>query len=195
MNELLKTGQIISVVPQDFKNSNKGEIVQILDKFFTLKMLYEPEGILPKKIMEFYSTTKNGTLYFSSPIIKIDEGLVVVSMPKKHRYLQRRAFTRVKYKQETQLTLNKINYNATSIDLSAGGIKIISDKKMDLDEEYNLNLNILNNNIQCKYQPIKIEKSDDKHYTLAGRFKNLSRTDKMKLIQFCIRKDIENKNR
>lgn len=195
MNELLEKGQIISIVPQDFRKSNKGEVVQILDKCFTIEVQHEPEGIQPKKFMEFYSATKNGTLYFSAPIVKIDGNIVVVSIPRKHRFLQRRAFTRVKFMHDLELKLENKVYQATSIDLSAGGVKIKTKSSLSLNNEYDINLDLINNKIKCKYAPIKIEKDEDGIYTLAGRFKNLNRADKMKLVQFCIRKDIENKNR
>lgn len=195
MNELLEKGQTISIVPQDFRNSNKGEVVQVMDKFFSIEVQHAPEGIVPKKIMEFYSSTKNGTLYFSATIIKVDGDIVIVSIPRKHRFLQRRTFTRVKFIQDVELKLDAKTYKATSLDLSAGGVKLKSEQNLSLDSEYDIYLDLINNSVRCKYLPIKIEKSEDGVYTLAGRFKNLNRADKMKIVQFCIRKDIENKNR
>lgn len=198
MNELLEKDQKISIVPKDFKYSNKGKVLQVMDKCFSIKMQQKPEGILPKKIMEFYSSTKNGTLYFSSTIVKIDEDIVVATIPRKHRFLQRRTFTRVKFTEEMEIKDNSKIYKITSVDLSAGGMKFKTKESLEIDKEYSLNLNLINNVINCNYQPIKIEKSDDSDdgfYTLAGRFKNLNRADRMNIVQFCIRKDIENKNR
>jgi c-di-GMP-binding flagellar brake protein YcgR len=196
MNELLEKNQLISIVPQNFKNSNKGKVLDIMNRCFTIKLEHEPKEILPKKIMEFYSPTKNGTLYFSSSIVKVDNDVLVVLMPKKHRFLQRRAFTRIKFIQDLDLKLNGKVLKATSLDLSAGGIKFKTNEHIDLDSEYDLTINLIKDNyIECKYEPLKIEKNDDGTYILAGRFKNLNRTDRMKIVQFCIRKDIENKNR
>lgn len=195
MNELLEKGQTISIVPKDFKYSNKGEIIQVLEKCFSIEVKQKPEGILPKKVMEFYSSTKNGTLYFSSTVVKAEGNVVVVTIPRKHRFLQRRAFTRVKFAEEMELNESSKTYQITSIDLSAGGIKFKTKESLDIDKEYSLNLNLINNIIKCTYLPIKIEKNEDGFYTLSGRFKNLNRADRMNIIQFCIRKNIENKNR
>lgn len=195
MNELLEKNQTISIVPKDFKYSNKGKVLQVLDKCFSIEMKQKPEGILPKKIMEFYSSTKNGTLYFSSTIVKVDENVVVVTIPRKHRFLQRRTFTRVKFAEDMKLSDGSKTYQITSVDLSAGGMKFKTKNSLEIDKEYNLSINLVNNVIKCGYQPIKIEKSEDGFYTLAGRFKNLNRADRMSIVQFCIRKDIENKNR
>ena len=196
MNELLEKGQAISIVPQNFKNSNKGKIGMIHDSFFTVDMFHAPEGIERKKVMEFYSPTKNGTVYFTSGIVKIDENTVVVSIPKKHRFLQRRNFTRVKFIQDIELKLNDKTFFATTLDLSAGGIRLKTTENININSQYDLFIRLVNeNSIQCKFEPIKIEKSEDCIYTVAGRFINQTRTDKMKIIQFCIRKDIENQNR
>ena len=197
MNELLEKNQLISIVPQNFKNSNKGKIDQIHNKFFTLKLFHKPEGIEPKKIMEFYSPTRNGMLYFNSSIIKIEnDDTIVVTFPRKHRFLQRRTFTRVKFSQDLTIELDNKKYKAESIDISAGGIKFKTNECIDIDGEYNLGMELISCSIiNCKYSPIKIEKTDNGIYTVSGRFKNLTQTDTMKIIQFCIRKDIENKNR
>jgi len=197
MNELLEKDQVISVVPQNFKNSNKGKVVRIFDEFFSLKLFHKPEGIEPKKIMELYSQTKNGMLYFTASIIKVeDDGTIVVSIPRKHRFLQRRTFTRVKFNQEVSLELDNKKYKASCLDLSAGGIKLLATECLDIDAEYNIDVELINGNfVKCKFLPIKIEKNESGSYTVSGRFKDIEHTDVMKVVQFCIRKDIENLNR
>lgn len=196
MNELLEKDQIISIVPQDYKNSNKGKVMDVRDSFFTIDMRHEPIGFEPKRIMEFYSQTKHGTLYFNAAIVKVEGNVVVVTFPRKHRFLQRRTFTRIKFIQDVELEKDGKTYNVSSFDLSAGGIKIRSAEALTLGEEYNANMPLIKNYfIKSQYEPLKIEKNDDGLFTIAGRFKNLSRTDRMKIVQFCMRKDLENKNR
>ena len=51
------------------------------------------------------------------------------------------------------------------------------------------------NKIKCKYQLIRVEKKDNGYYTISGRFTNLSNIDKMTLVQFCMKKDMENMNK
>lgn len=196
MNELLEKGQEFSIIPQDFKKSNKGKVVEVQPKNFSLETYHKPESILPSKIIEFYSQTKNGMLYFTSSIIKVEGNLLVVSIPRKHRFLQRRTFTRISFSQDLELKKGDKVFKAKTIDLSAGGIKINTNDHIDIDSDYEIELNLLDKNIvNCIYEPLKLEKNENGSYTLAGRFKNLSRTDKMKIIQFCIRKNIENENR
>lgn len=192
MNELLTVDQEISVVPKDFKNSNKGKIARILENSFTIELMHPPVDFEEKNVMEFYSQTKHGTLYFTSPIVKTDGNILVVLRPRRHRFLQRRTFSRVKFVQELQLEADGKIYNATSRDLSAGGLKIEMNESLNLDLNYNMIINLPGGEtLNTKFEPVKIEKSDEGIYTIAGRFVEISKKDKMKVIQYCMRKDIE----
>lgn len=196
MSELLEKEQVLSIVPQDYRNSNKGKILDINERNFSLELFHEPIGITPQRIMEFYSSTKNGMLYFTSSAAEINGNILTISIPRKHRFLQRRTFTRVKFIQSLILTSGDKTYNAESVDLSSGGMKLKTDSSINIDDEYNLAIKLLGgSSITCTYQPMKIEKNSDGTYTLSGRFQNMDNADKMKLTQFCMRKNIENLNR
>lgn len=195
MNELLEKNQIISVIPQDFKDSNKGRVIDIQDEVFLLEMIHKVENISPRILMEFYSPTNNGMLYFVSDVQEIDGNTLSVTIPRKHRFLQRRAFTRIKFSQDVECKLGDKSYKITSLDLSAGGMKLKAEEALDIDAEYNLSIKLLGeNHVKCQYELIKMEKNRNGFYTLSGRFKNLTNTDKMGIIQFCMRKNIENVN-
>lgn len=196
MNTLLEKDQILSIVPQNFRHSNKGKIIDIQDRKFMLEIFHAPEGILPKKLMEFYSQTKHGMLYFISHVMEINDNVLTISVPIKHRFLQRRAFTRIKFIQKMNLKSKNESYDIESLDLSAGGMKINTNSSLDINSEYDLDIPLLKDiSVKCRYLPIKIEKNDNGSYTLSGRFSSLANSDKMKLIQFCIRKDTENANK
>lgn len=196
MAELLEKEQVISIVPKNFKNSNKCRVLDIQEKNFVAEVFHSPDGVIPKNILEFYSQTKNGMLYFSSYVTEIEGNLLTIAMPLKHRLLQRRTFSRVKFNKEVILNPGDKDYSAEAIDLSAGGVKIKTKESLNIDAEYNLCFELIKGqNIECKYQIIKIEKNEEGVYTLSGRFKNLDNADKMILIQFCMKKNIENMKR
>lgn len=196
MSELLEKDQVISIVPQDFRNSNKGKVIDILDKKFLLEVFHDTDGILVNNVMEFYSPTKNGMLFFASSVLKIEDKILTVLIPQKHRFLQRRSFTRVNFMKDIECKLGDKIYKVKSLDLSAGGIKFETQEHLDIDSEYDLNIKLLSEqNITCKLQTIRIEKNDEGSYTLSGRFKNLSDIDRMTLIQFCMRRNIEKMNK
>ena len=68
MRELVKEKQIVTIIPQDFKNSNKGRILDVNMDGFRMELKYKPEGLIKNHICDFYSLTDNGYLYFESYI-------------------------------------------------------------------------------------------------------------------------------
>ena len=64
MRELIKKEQLVTIVPQDFKNSNKGRVLDIDFEGFRMELKYKPEGLVKNHICDFYSLTDNGYLYF-----------------------------------------------------------------------------------------------------------------------------------
>lgn len=196
MSELLEKDQIISIVPQDFRNSNKGKVLEILDKKFLLEVFHDTDGIAVNNVMEFYSPTKNGMLFFASSVLNIEDKVLTVLIPKKHRFLQRRSFTRINFMKNIECTLGNKTYTVDSLDLSAGGMKFETNECLDINSEFDVKIKLLNDqDIACKLELIRIEKNDKGSYTLSGRFKNLSDIDRMTLIQFCMRRNIENMNK
>lgn len=196
MGELLQKDQIISVIPQNFKNANKGKIIEVHDNYFLMELFHVPEGIFQNKLIEFYSQTKNGMLYFISSTMKIEENTITVKTPLKHRFLQRREFSRIKITKNMEFKSNGETYNVKSIDLSAGGMKLTTKEHFDIDAEYDLTVDLSNDkSINPKFIPIRIEKNEDDSYTLSGRFSIPSNADKISLMQYCMNKNVENVNK
>ena len=181
MNELVKKDQSVTIVPKDFNFTNKGAVTEVSDKGFRMKMKYPTTGIKERYICEFYSQTPNGILFFN---------------PMKHRFLQRRQFTLVKFITETIMT-DKIGneYEISTVDLSAGGLKFQTKTSIDLDMEYKIQINLNEEQtVYCWLQPIRMEKQDTGKFLLSGRFINQVNVDKMTLIQYCMNKNMEAKN-
>lgn len=196
MGELVKKEQVVSIVPQDFKNATKGKVIDVTDKHFLLEVIHQPKGIPLNDSAEFYSQTHNGVLYFESDVKKIEGNVITIDNPIKHRYLQRRKFTRIKFVQTVELKKEQKSHHASALDLSAGGMRLKTDECIDIDCDYNVSFELSADQIiNCKFQPIRIEKRDDGFYTLSGRFQYLSNVDKMILVQFCMQKNMENKNK
>ncbi len=194
MRELIKLDQEVLIVPKDFKLTNKGKVVEVEENGFRMKVNYPTEGIIRNHICEFFSPTENGMLYFESYASKIENNVLTVVNPVKHRFLQRRKFTRIPFLQNTKLyKINDVSYDIQTIDLSAGGLKFKSDSHINIDTEYNVDIKLSEEQIiTCKIQLIRIEKQDDGTFILSGRFLILNNIDKMTLIQYCMKKNIEN---
>ena len=196
MRELVKKEQLITIVPQDFKNSNKGRVLDVGMDGFRMELKYKPEGLIKNHICDFYSLTDNGYLYFESYIKDLKNNVISIANPIKHRFLQRRKFTRIKFLENLELIYGDNVHKIRTLDLSAGGMKIQSADNINMEYEYKVTIKLSNEQlVNCKYQLIRIEKGDNGLYTISGRFTNLSNIDKMTLIQFCMKKDMENLNK
>ena len=196
MRELIKKEQLVTVVPQDFKNSNKGRVLDVDMDGFRMELKYKPEGLIKNHVCDFYSLTDNGYLYFESYIQNLENNVITIANPVKHRFLQRRKFTRIKFMEDLELVFNDTVHKVRTLDLSAGGMKLRTEENIDIEKEYKVTLHLSNEQeVKCKYQLIRVEKGDNGLYTISGRFTNLSNIDKMTLIQFCMKKDMENKNK
>lgn len=197
MNELLKVDQKVTIIPKDLKYTNKGYVTEVSPKGFKMKMRYPTDGIKIDHICDFYSQTPNGILYFTSHTQEMSESELFIANPIKHRFLQRRQFTRIKFITETQMfDKTGTGYPISTLDLSAGGMKFLANKSINLEEEYKIDV-ILNEEqtLQCWLQPIRMEKQDTGKFLLSGRFVNQSNIDKMTLIQYCMNKNMEDKNK
>ena len=196
MRELVKNEQLVTIVPQDFKNSNKGRVLDVDMDGFRMELMYKPEGLIKNHICDFYSLTDNGYLYFESYVTNLENNVVTVANPVKHRFLQRRKFTRIKFIEELELVYNDESYKVRTLDLSAGGMKLQTESNLNIENEYKVAIKLSNEQeVKCKYQLIRVEKGGNGLYTISGRFTNLSNIDKMTLIQFCMKKDMENLNK
>ena len=161
-----------------------------------MELRYKPEGLIKNHVCDFYSLTDNGYLYFESYIQAIDNNVISIANPIKHRFLQRRKFTRIKFIEDLELTLGDLKHKVRTLDLSAGGMKLRTEENIDIEKVYNVTINLSDEqHIKCQYQLIRVEKGDNGLYTISGRFVNLSNIDKMVLIQFCMKKDMENLNK
>lgn len=196
MRELVKNEQLVTIVPQDFKNTNKGTVLDVSMEGFRMKLIYKPEGLLVNHICDFYSLTDNGYLYFESYIQALDGNIVTIANPVKHRFLQRRKFTRIKFLENLVLTYDDESHNIRTLDLSAGGMKITSDDNIDMEKEYNVIIKLSDEQeVKCRYQLIRVEKNDNGKYIISGSFTHLNNIDKMTLVQFCMKKDMETFNK
>ena len=196
MRELVKKEQVVTIVPQDFKKTNKGTVLDVSMEGFRMKLKYKPDGLVVNHICDFYSITDNGYLYFESYIQALENNIITIANPVKHRFLQRRKFTRIKFIENLVLTCDNISHKVSTLDLSAGGMKLRTEENIDIEKEYNVSIKLSDEQeVKCRYQLIRVEKGDNGLYTISGRFTHLNNIDKMTLVQFCMKKDMESLNK
>jgi c-di-GMP-binding flagellar brake protein YcgR len=196
MRELVVEDQEILMIPQNFKFANKGRVTEVRAGDFTLELNYEPEGIMENTYCEFYTQTSHGKLQFDSYAKKIDGKTLIIASPAKHKFLQRRQYTRIKFLTDIEMYLNGAPTKISIRDISAGGMKFNTQERIDIDGTYDLTLPLTDDlSLACKFQPIRIEKHNEGGYTISGRFVFESTRDRMMITQFCAKRSVEIKNK
>ena len=197
MRELIEKDQRVMMIPTDYKCANKGTVTEVNSDGFTLKLDYPADGILKNTYCEFYTNGKHGTLHFESYPKEIsDDNTVYIANPAKHKFLQRRHFTRIKYVYDLEIKNDEQTFNIMTLDISAGGMKFKTKDNIDIQGRYKVVLPLTqNNSIECYYSPIRIERNDDGYFYHSGRFEFNKNIDRMTLIQFCSKRSIEINNK
>lgn len=196
MRELIEKDRKITVVPADIKCANKGIIVNVEPRYFTVDLEYEPKGIMRHNYCEFYTQTSHGTLYFDSYAETIEGKRVKIANPAKHRFLQRRRYTRIKYIKDLELNFEGGSHKIMTLDISAGGMKFRTQENVDIEKTYLIILPLSEKqSVECIFSPIRVEKNENGGYTISGRFEYHDNKDKMTLTQFCAKRSIEIRNK
>lgn len=196
MRELISVDQNMIMIPSDFTNANKGVVKEVAPDYFVLELKYEPTGIMRSNFCEFYTQTKYGTLFFESYAKEINGKLLKIASPAKHKFLQRRQYTRIKYMLDLDLASDGVVHKIKTLDISAGGMKFKTSENVNIEKEYKITLPLSEEqNVTCKFSPIRIEKNADNGYTISGRYEFENNRDKMMLVQYCAKRSIEIKNK
>jgi len=196
MRELIEKDRQILVVPHDFKCANKGIITDVQPDKFTVELEYDAQGFMKHNYCEFYTNTTHGTLSFNSYPLSIEGKKIVIASPAKHKFLQRRQYTRVKYNHNLKMGVNDTELDIITLDVSAGGMKLTTNSNVDIEAEYKVSLPLSSaQTVNCTFSPIRIEKKNEGGYLVSGRFLYASNIDKMTLIQYCAKRSIEIRNK
>ncbi len=196
MRELIEKDKLVLIVPHDFKCANKGIITDVQPDKFTVELEYEPQGFMKHNFCEFFTNTNHGTLSFNSYPLSIEGKKLVIASPAKHKFLQRRQYTRIKYNHNLKIKNAESELDITTLDISAGGMKLITNSNIDIEAQYNVSLPLSSaQKVDCTFSPIRIEKRNEGGYLVSGRFLYNSNIEKMTLIQYCAKRSIEIRNK
>ena len=204
MKKLLKKNQKICVVPKDIKGSMSSKIIKtdrdIIEFEVNEKDLpYYSKG----EPIEIFTVVDDGMLYFKTKVEKTDENQKVVSASfdkKTYDLLQRREYTRIDFEKEFTLKDGENEYICSTIDISAGGMKILADIPLSPEKDYLIEFSLESNiPIECFFRPIRVDevhlKNKEVKNIISGRFIALKNIDKIAIVQFCFKKQSENTNK
>lgn len=191
-----KKNQTIKIVPQDVDAACNLSVVDSCDEFLIVSREKSCGREITGKV-ECFSMTESGIVYFNSKISKIDENQYKLTLPITHNVLQRREYTRIEFNANIVLVSDdKQQVEALVTDISAGGMKIVSEKELAISKDYSFDLCFdKSQNISAVFSPIREDKNENGTYVTSGKFKKISNKDRISLAQFCFRKQMENTNK
>ena len=183
------------ILSKSVDNATKCAIKDIFDDGFSVE-LFTDELYKENESVELYTITEMGLLYFETIIKEIAGKVLRLWSPPTYKFLQRREYTRVNISKDlVLLSPDGEEIMVSLLDISAGGLKLASPKQLELSSLYDIELELeKNKKIVCKFQPVRMEVNPQAVIT-SGRFQLLTNVDRVWLVQFCFRRQLEEKNK
>ena len=191
-NEILENKEF-NILSRSIDNASRCCVIEVCDDCFKVK-LEEFNKYETDESVELFSMTKKGQLYFETIIKEVNNDILSIWFPITYKYLQRREYSRIQSDKTILLNNGEQEITARIIDISAGGMKLSVKEQLKLLTEYNIKIEIENRFIESIFEPIRIEVIQDE-FVVSGRFKNLSNYDRVAMVQYCFRRQIENNNK
>lgn len=197
MKNYIEKETVFKIIPKNPEGATKCKVVDICDGVFKVELLTQ-ESVGKNEPAELFLITPQGLLYFETFTREVNDNIVELLYPISHKFLQRREYTRIDFTKNILIKERdkEENIKAQVLDVSAGGMKISTPQEISLSKDYKVNFELDRNiQINCYFQPIRIESDSILGYTVSGRFKILKNIDRISLVQFCFRKQMENQNK
>lgn len=191
-SEILENKEF-NILSRSIDNATKCKVVRVDEEEFEVELEINGKYEVDESV-ELFAMTSKGQLYFETIVKEVKDNLVSMWFPINYRYLQRREYSRINVNKEVTLVKDKKKIVAKIVDLSAGGFKVLTDEQLDLLAEYSFEIKIDNEIAKCTFEPIRIE-TNSGSFISSGRFNNITSHDRIALVQYCFRKQIENSNK
>ncbi len=195
MKTFMKENQQISILPEDVKGATLGLITKASKDFAEVQIPdNEIQFYKPGAPIELFAPADDGMLYVATVLDSVNKNILKIKMIDKYEVLQRREFTRIPL--ESEVLLKDDNISCKCLDISAGGMKLECDKQLDMEKDYTISFSLdTGAAVNCYLRPIRISKDENSKYIVSGRFVLLTNIDKIAIVQYCFKKQIEGKNR
>ena len=191
-NRLLENKEY-SILSRSIDNACKCDIVAVDENYFSVKLQTKGKYEVDESV-ELFTMTSKGQFYFETIVKDVKDDVISMWFPISYKYLQRREYSRINTEKNVSMVVGRKTIDAKIVDISAGGLKIITSEQLVLSKDYKLVVEIDNKPLNCMFEPIRIEVSSE-GYVTSGKFNNITNLDRIALVQYCFRKQIENSNK
>ena len=193
MREQIIENREFNILSRSIDNASVCIVTGVFEDYFTVKLYSKGKYEIDESV-ELFTMTDKGQLYFETIVKDVkDNEFISMWYPINYKYLQRREYTRINLEKEVYLTCGEKKIKAKIIDISAGGLKVITNEQLELLKSYDFSIDIESKEVKCNFEPIRIE-ANGSYFTASGRFNNINNYDRIALVQFCFMKQIENSN-
>jgi len=205
VKNIIENGKDFKIIPSNYQSATLLEVKKVKEDSFEAELSYISENELndynQKEEVEVFGSSEEGLVYFTTEILEKNGKILTIKIPQKHKSIQRREYSRVDFNGKVKLNDFK-DIEVISKDISAGGIRILVDKPLEIGKEYASTIVLTNNmTINTTIQPIRVSEVDVKPspkkelYMVSGRFKNIESIDRIALVQYSFKALMEAENK
>ena len=189
MRSGIEEGREFYIISRAVDNAELCTVSEVCRDCFKVKLrssrIYEAD-----ESVELFSAGQNGRLYFETIVKEVSGDVLSIWFPITSKYLQRREYYRISEDKRISLESENGSIEGKISDISAGGLKIITEKQLELLKIYKISIIINGREIHASFQPIRIEAAKE-GFISSGKFDDITSHDRIALIQYCFRKQLE----
>ena len=201
MKKILSLTKDFKIIPENFKNSGELQIIDMNDDTIKAKVILqnaqEISDYLEGTNVEVFGANDMGLIYFETKISKRENDIIYLKYVPDYSIIQRREYSRVvldkgcvKFSDLAENIVEKIE------DVSAGGLKFLSNQELEIEKRYKVEISLSNNmNIECIFQPIRISPAENNKFVISGKFIEMENIDRIVLVQYAFKIKMEEQNK
>ena len=193
-NIIIKDKEYI-ILSSAVTNATRCVVTEVREDNFSAEMRTDEE-YKDGEAVTMFTTAGSGVIHFDSEVISVNGRTLELKKAADCTVIQRREYTRAEIEKNILLLDGNRNIRSTIKDISAGGMSIVTKEKLEKNKNYRADINLDKNIfISCAFKPIRIDFMEDNTYNISGRFALIKNIDRVALVQFCLRKEQESKDK
>jgi len=193
MRSGIEKGREFYIISRAVDNAELCTVSEVCRDCFKVK-LKNSRNYEADEAVELFSAESGSRLYFETIVKEVSGDILLIWFPLTSKYLQRREYYRISENKSIALSSENDSIGGKILDISAGGLKIITSRQLELLKIYKISIIINSGEINASFQPIRIEASKE-GFISSGKFDDITSHDRIALIQYCFRKQLENTQR
>ncbi len=200
MEELIKNVKDFRIIPSAIEYSTICKVADIKGEKLSLELDLPEEKIkenyINEEIVEIFGSADEGLIYFKGKILGTNGKIAEIAIPTDFTKVQRREYSRIEF--DGEIELYEAGIKTKALDISAGGIKFISNENLAIGKSYKTTIKLKNNlNINCETVPIRTYQTEatKDDFIVCSKFKNMKSVDRVAIVQYTFKQLMELENR